>query len=252
MIEFRPGDVQAFALMRGGHNAVFNWLVAAIRATGRSVQRHDDCRIDGCRLSYHLPHSITQEGVDLVEPVRAFNFDDFHLDYPATPAHFAAALGPARRVLILRDPFNTFASRLFMGRANGWAHPDPAWDRLDPSNWLAMAREAAGWTHHLGAGVCLSFNAWSRSGRYRGMALRALGLRVADPGVGRLSRFGGGSTFDGTAHDANPGRQDLHGRWTAAMGDPAYRHRIVGNPELRELAAILFPLVTYQVSQWQT
>jgi hypothetical protein len=105
-------------------------------------------------------------------------------------------------ILILRDPFNCFASRMAMihdrGANGGMTHlPEIA------RNWKALARRALlirdeGKDGGAETEMAILYNEWVENRDYRQRIASALGGEYCEATMERISHFGGGSSF--TAH----------------------------------------------------
>lgn len=129
-------------------------------------------------------------------------------------------------VLILRDPFNLFASRLAWER---WMRRrGETGTRLVPRNtarriWKQHARELLGERRHLGPErVFIRYGAWVVDRDYRRQIARRLGLRFTDAGLGRVPAVAGGSSFDGRLFDRRARRMKVLDRWRRFQDDPEY------------------------------
>lgn len=143
-------------------------------------------------------------------------------------------VGRSRRrldLLVLRDPFNLFASR----RRLGCELPRATALRM----WKQHARAAlAGSRQPRRPWLAVAYNRWVGSADYRrGLAAR-LGLRFSDRGRRQVGRCGGGSSFDGLAYDGRAERMPVLDRWRRYAEDPDYL--ALFDEELRELSRRLF------------
>jgi hypothetical protein len=105
-------------------------------------------------------------------------------------------------VVLLRDPFNMWMS---YSPETGKPH--------DPYLWKVYAKEYLGITNFLPNKVCVSFNQWFSDQDYRKSLSRALGVPFSDKGLNKVSRYGGGSNFDGTKYDGTAQKMNVLNRW---------------------------------------
>ncbi|NJM97764.1 MAG: hypothetical protein HC800_11935 [Phormidesmis sp. RL_2_1] len=122
-------------------------------------------------------------------------------------------------VLILRDPFNLFASRLKQGFIATKAK------RMSMvAMWLQYAKEFVGesnyLTNHL---VCISYNRWFVDASYRAQLAEHLGLTFSDLGREKVCGMGGGSSFDGTDFSGRAAEMNVLNRWQKLADVPAFR-----------------------------
>ena len=120
-------------------------------------------------------------------------------------------------LLILRDPFNLFASRLKRGYVSTRRRKTSMGDL-----WLEYAREFLGESQHLGKNrVCVNYNRWFQEVDYRRQLAERLGLAFSDAGLDEVTAFGGGSSFAGT--QVNGRSLDVLNRWQAFADNPTFR-----------------------------
>ncbi len=142
-------------------------------------------------------------------------------------------------VLILRDPYNLFASRIrkasLIDHPAYPAQPGPAMDRL-VNLWKEYAREFLGLTDRLENRVSIYFNAWFSHRTYRRQISRSLGLEFTDRGFSQVSKFGGGSSFDRISVDDNRKIDVLNRQRYLAADERKILDQVVADGELEELA----------------
>lgn len=131
------------------------------------------------------------------------SYEDWELDHPKIPR----ILRPSERarekgflsfrVLLLRDPFNLFASLLQSGRMDDHNR------RYYVRAWKQYAYEYLGDSDYLGGEVAVvNYNLWRDSAEYRAQLCQRLHLPVDDSAHASVATTGGGSSFDGLAADA--------------------------------------------------
>lgn len=142
-------------------------------------------------------------------------------------------VGPSTRridVLILRDPFNLFASRMRMG-AGLTLH-------VARRMWKQHAREAFRPRYMRHDPLVILYNRWRAEPGYRRELARRLGLALTDEGIERVPACNGGSSFDGAAFDGRASRMAVTQRWRSYVGDE--RYEALFDAEMAELSAALF------------
>jgi len=145
-----------------------------------------------------------------------------------------------KRVLLLRDPFNTLASQAAMGR---WP-TDTVPAKL--ADWITRWKQHA--QAYLAIGdsnpdvVAVSYNAWLTDGVYRDTVANALGLPDrTDAALPQVPAQGGGSSFDGQAAGAEHVTDDRHlRRWEAYKDVPWFKAAFKNDPELVALSEQIF------------
>ena len=239
-------EIAVFATRRNGHHAFMNWACAQVEGTY--------CHLNDTRINSN-PFRTTRGAVRFSTNIKGFapslealgllrhkqllmyNFEDFPFDVPVRRMSGVGSSRRYLRVLVLRDPFNQFASRL-----QGLRHL-PRSLRLTPvvvEIWKAHAREFLGETNHLGEKLCVAYNRWHADRSYRQEIAEKIGLRFTDKGRSYVSPAGSGSSFDG-ARLQNRGEQMQVGkRYEAFLEDSQYLEVFRRNPDLFELSRAVF------------
>lgn len=168
---------------------------------------------------------LSYEDVDLENPRLRFLWSD--------PAAHVGTSGAVTRVLVLRDPYNLFASLLRAGRMT--TETAPFYVRLWKQHAHHFARGEDGDGHPL---VPASYNAWCRDAAYRVELGRRLGFSTDGGALSHVPSYGGGSSFQGTA---TPGETlQTETRWQYYCQEAWYRDLF--DDELRALARELFAM----------
>ena len=242
-------EIRVIGMSRSGNHCLINWIMAQAEgricflncAEGKTNPFHSARPLETGR-SYRVNYA----GFDLAAERRgAFSAKDY-LIHSYEDAFLGGVCGgafeadhdrhvgaSARRldVLVLRDPFNLFASRRRMGFD----------DRATVAGriWKQHAREFLGAGRHLTrAGLPVSYNEWVGSRAYRRRLAERLGLAFTDAGIDSVPRCAGGSSFDGVAFDGRARQMAVFERWRSAADDP--RYRALFDPEMVRLAERIF------------
>lgn len=147
---------------------------------------------------------------------------------------FVGASRKRINILILRDPFNLFASR--MHSEFGGVTPKTA-VRI----WKQHAKHFAGERKLLPApSVEISYNRWASDRQYRREIASELGLQFTDRGAGEVSRTGGGSSFDGMKFRRQAEEMPTMKRWRRFQRNREYRQLL--DEEMLALAEKNFEL----------
>ena len=129
-------------------------------------------------------------------------------------------VGPSRRrrdVLILRDPFNLFASR----RRAGYGVVTEA---MALRIWKQHAKEFLGrtrWLRH--DPVLISYNRWVADAEYRRTLAADLAVHFTDSGIDTVTGCAGGSSFDGLGYNGRARGMKLFDRWKVYRHDESFR-----------------------------
>lgn len=260
--------IWVYHLKRGGGHAIVTWIARnldrqvfhlnnafskplKVRWRGERVFRRitepDRYGGPGRRL-YNVelpPGAGWREVARMSKEVLLTNVENFPLArVPGEPLLGAGAdryVGPSRErrtVLVLRDPFNTFASvRHGKRRMRNRLH------RFYRDQWKVYAREFLGETSFLPEDtVKVSYNAWFADDGYRRETADRLGLDHADRGRDEVSSDGGGSSFSGRDFQDRARDMAVLDRWRHFVDDPVYTSAF--DAETVELSRRIFGDVT--------
>jgi hypothetical protein len=208
-------------LQRTGNHAVIDWI-------GALFPRH--------AFHNNNPHDLFADPDRLAALLAAHDEDCVIFSFEDSPGRMADVTRPvlesvtpfpaarfpgidSRTLLILRDPYNLWASRTAARRGNGLTS-DPSWD-LFRRNWLDFAaRQQAD-----PAGTIL-FNRWNRDADYRRQICAGLGGRYSETTLDQVPEAGGGSSFDGLPR---PTLGRMLGNWRHYLS-AAFLGRLVSRP----------------------
>ena len=237
-------------MSRSGNHAVINWLVS--HTQGRS------CFLN-CAEPKHNPftsarplgngpsHVANYEGFSFELECRGrfsrkefliYSHEDCFLGLmrngPWEEQH-DEWVGPSaerRDLLVLRDPYNLFASRLKAGIGE---IPAATAMRI----WKQHAREFAGIRRYLPNNpLMISYNRWFGEPDYRRQIARELGLTFTDAAFEEVCSTAGGSSFDGTRFRGRATRMRVFDRWKRFVDDADYRGLF--DTEVHELSQSIF------------
>jgi hypothetical protein len=238
-------EIRIVGLQRSGNHALINWILA--QAKGPRLFFNDvtpEHPLDEKMLGAPACTPESSGEYDML----LYSYEDRLLEnvtdsasYPQRPDRYAHAVESRYDILILRDPFNTFASRAFHQVV-----PTRRCTYLSgltaPQLWITYAREAAGKTELLRHNkVVVNFNRWCRSRPYRQALAQRLGLDFTDNGFDEVTSFGGGSSFDATLYSKRAQAMALEQRWKNSRQNPDYQ-RLFDDPLILSLATQLFDL----------
>jgi LPS sulfotransferase NodH len=246
-------EIRIAAVQRSGHHGVVNWIAG--QCQGRVLFLNDVQPGTNPFFTSTIATSITPAGITrLPRPhIRPFmsrdclihNYEDRELSSvfsDAFEAHHDEWVGRSAErfdLIVLRDPFNTFASRI---RASWmrYALDDETARAALIAMWKGYAREALGETRLMRCRpVIVIFNRWAQDIQYRQEISAALGLPFSDGGFRKVSAEYGGSSFDGTRFDGQTENMRLMERWRHYADEPLFAE-IFADLELIELSEALF------------
>lgn len=185
---------------------------------------------------YHVNKQMLLYNHEDIEPINFVASEVFERS-----EEFVGKSGKIINTILIRDPFNLFASRMkwFQGQQKTGLVGDPdEWVAL----WKTHAREAVGETGHLQNKLIISYNDWFTKEVYRKQLCERIGLTFTDAGRNKVARYGPtlwGDSFDGLTYDGRATKMGVLERWKQFEHDPAYRS-LFQDPELVELSHALF------------
>jgi hypothetical protein len=221
-------------MSRSGNHAIIGWIMAQAKGrvlflncvqgkynpflTARPLK--DD---DGAIATYPVDLEKERRRRFSRKDLLIYSHEDHFLGHACSDLfeyYHDGFVGKSKRrldVLILRDPFNLFASRLRSGYGEV---PHATALRM----WKQHAREFLGLTRRLKHGpVLILYNRWVLDRAYRQELAEALGLRFSDAGVNRVAACAGGSSFDGLSQDGRAQKMKVFERWRHYAGERRYR-----------------------------
>jgi hypothetical protein len=149
-----------------------------------------------------------------------------------------AVPGETRRsVVLLRDPFNLFASLLKAGLFTL---------RLDELPAI-YARHADEFLRQQETGLIgINYNEWFQEPRYRISIARRLGFDTNGAPYDDVPSQGGGSSFSAREYRGQASRMDVFGRWRHAAEHADFQ-RLINAPQVRAAAETIFPMLAREV-----
>ncbi|MGB5594914.1 MAG: hypothetical protein WBM32_09080 [Crocosphaera sp.] len=124
-------------------------------------------------------------------------------------------------VLILRDPFNLFASRLKMMDSKSGKVNLLSKDSINL--WISYAQEFLGETNYLTQNkVFINYNQWFCEQEYRKEISDKLDLEFSDLGLEKVKGQGGGSSFDKLDLTGKASQMKVLERWQHFRDDPRF------------------------------
>jgi hypothetical protein len=228
-------ELRVIGMSRSGNHAIINWIINQIPGrycflncaepktnpfvSARPLM-HDDAY-----LANYSDFDLAAEQVGRFSTKDYFihSYEDCLLGMVASPAfedQHDRFVGPSARrldILILRDPFNLFASR----ERSRVAHVSV---KTAVRIWKQHAGEFLGKRRYLNQRrILISYNAWVSESSYRRRLAGELGLRFTDAGFRSISHFAPASSFDGRVFHARADEMRVLHRWRHLVHEPAYR-----------------------------
>ena len=237
-------DIQVAAMCRSGHHGVIAWLLAKFELTHR-VAHLNNCKPGHLAESFAQPYRETGQAKSKIacvvhsyedQPIEAMFGADVALEREA-------AVGPAGKrinLLVVRDAFNQFASRLRYGFSGGIRRERTDGQALGDA--VALWKRYAEMANPIGDEndglVPVLFNRWAADPDYLLTLSEYLGLPSIDSGRDVL---GTESSFAVDAAIGSRGASDMavNERWRQLAGEDWYRS-IFQDEELVRMSEELF------------
>ena len=226
-------EICALGMSRSGNHAIADWIFAQARrpklllncAEGKT-NPFFSCRPLASGLGWRAEPDIDivaeREGRFACKALLMHTYEDSWLGHAFSrelEEKREQWLGPARRrinLLVLRDPYNLFASRLKMGCG---LRP-----HIARKIWKQHAREALGETRRLrGETLVVLYNRWAGERSYRCEIAQALGLNFSDATFERVPECAGGSSFDGLRFSGRASEMPTGKRWMQFVEDGPFK-----------------------------
>lgn len=271
-LEFvNKNEIRVVGMSRSGNHSIINWIIKQL--SGRfcflncaepKTNPFNTARPLAGNRSYKTNYqdfnlNAEQRGDFSQKDYLIHSYEDCFLgminnrDFEQYHDQFVGPSGRRLDILILRDPFNLFASRkksnLYNGQiALGGKTVTPF---TATRIWKQHAKEFTGAKRYLhNHRLLINYNLWVHDKAYREIIAAALGIDFTDNGFHEVSSVAGGSSFDGLAFNSSAyGMQVLH-RWKHYAHDQGYKsifddeivslsHKIFGYvPDERLLSAL--------------
>lgn len=216
-----PREMRFYGLRRSGNHAIINWV---LKQFGDNVRFFNDVHPEQLNALYS---QLVYEGSQ--PALLAFSFEDQPLDR-LSPNRTNSSLPSGVRiekrihVIILRDPYNLFASRLRKGQDyhEKWYAKVKARLLRVTDLWVMYAEEFLGRTKLLGGNIiCVNYNLWCDDAGYREQLAEKFSVKFTDAGYEDVAS-GPGSSFDRFAFQGKASRMKTNERWIHGLSDQNY------------------------------
>ncbi len=243
-IKHATKEIRVTGLQRSGNHAIINWIR---RQAGDDTLFFNDVDPESPFEIERMPKAERDQEPREHYDCVIYSYEDRVLDlinsesfYPqANP--FGIEVDQRYDVVIYRNPFNSFASRLKHNVVSSAMATYISGLNL-PELWLTYAYEAMGKTTRMTQPrVVVNYDRWCTSREYRRRVAERLELDFTDEGFDEITSFGDGSSFDKTAFDSQASKMQTDQRWKAFADDPAYI-ALFADRQITDLALELFPV----------
>lgn len=253
-------EFRLVGLSRSGNHAIINWIIRQLRGSycflNCTEPKHNPYRTARPLNANGSTYRTNISGFDKEKEMLGnfskkdcllYNHEDCFLG-PFNSPHqkidreqWTGPSGTKKDILILRDPFNLFASRIKAGLIRGHHTEHGA----KPISLLTLkrlykqhAREYLGKKKYLKNTVRVNFNSWTKDEVYRRNLAAELDISFSDTGFQEVSETAGGSSFDGTRLSGSAGKMDLGSRWKKYADQDEFWSLF--DEEILELASTIF------------
>jgi hypothetical protein len=239
-------EIRVTGMKRSGNHAIINWIWKQQGDDGVMHLNNIPAKYNPYRFLYeHFGNDKLRqesEGNFSQKDLLIYSYEDQTLE-DISDLKFAKKhdiyLGKSLEsydVLILRDPFNCFASRAkkFAHRFNAVDNPNIVTEKSQASAklWISYAKEYLGETHYLkNKKIPINFNLWTTDQEYRRELASKLNLEFSDAEFDRVKGAGGGSSFEGLSKRYEGSTMKVNERWKL-MADHPYMVAMLENKEL--------------------
>ncbi len=236
--------MRVFGMQRSGNHAVLSWILG--QHDGASLFINNVKLSYALRASRHDARELRAPRRGLAPPLLLLSHEGIDLATQAPQAtRYDQRARTPQRVVIVRNPYNLFASRFRLHERRGWQR---SYGEGGVPMWVGYAQAALGETQPLPGATFVLYDRWVSEEHYRAQIAEVLGLTFTDAGRDQVADYGGGSSFDRLSFDGSASRMDVLRRWEHFRDEPLLR-RLADNPEVRRLSGALFG-ETVAFSRW--
>lgn len=241
--EVQRNEFRCVGMSRSGNHAIINWIISQLpgrycflncaEPKQNPFTTARPLREPGESYRTNIPEFdlfSEQSGQFSVKDYLLYSYEDCflgglnHPQFRTNRERWIGRSGEVYSLLILRDPFNLFASRIRAGLLLG--HYTHGTKPISIYNlrriWKQHAREFLGEKNYLRRRVLINFNRWSEERPYRESITEQLGIPFTDKGFKSVSDVAGGSSFDGLRLMGRANQMKLQSRWRAYETDERY------------------------------
>ncbi|MGK7957559.1 MAG: hypothetical protein AB4063_20225 [Crocosphaera sp.] len=272
-------SIRVIGMRRSGNHAIINWLLGQVP---KDTIFLNDLRPGLRQFRQGINTSFFKKLRKVLEQnsfkdIVIHSYEDIELAslsnlyYNLMRLIYFGKTGKNIDILILRDPYNTMASRIkatqiesdyTLSPLERWSSCEEKYNsnyrnyyykdfmmvenpNLTPIDlWLQYAREFIGETNYLKTKVCLNFNRWFSDSLYRQELANQLQITFTDSNLNKVTSYGKGSSFDGSVYDGNAQTMNLLERWKYYSQNQKYLS-MVKSQELEFYSQEIFNFVPF-------
>ncbi len=229
--------LRVIGLRRAGNHAVIFWYLA--QRPGATLFLNDVVRDFALSRRHHMPsHSRLWVRPPYRTPTQlVVSYEDPPLAELAAMPTRIDRFRP-RTMMIIRNPYNLFASRLNWPISD--IADDPVWRADLVERYKNYARAALARSAPLrGDSVVANYDRWATDEEYRRQLAEELGVPFSDANRDYVTGYGGGSSFEKRRFRNEGSKMAVVDRWRRLEDDPRLRE-IAADEELRSLSHTIF------------
>ncbi|MBY0356360.1 MAG: hypothetical protein K2W82_00045 [Candidatus Obscuribacterales bacterium] len=229
-------EIRFLGMRRSGNHAIINWLLNHEKGVSHFL--------NNLKMESELYRKRTVKGVSALEigsdtDLLVLSYEDYFVEeifnrrLEMQRQEFFGKSSTVQNVLILRDPFNCFASRI---KSDFFYVRDIPGRKQVLDLWKSYAREFLGISNTLGpGGLVISYNHWASDADYRKDVIGKLGYdSLNDQILSEVPKYGGGSSFDSLKLDGKAEEMKVFDRWHIYKDRPFFVE-LFADEELRDL-----------------
>jgi len=241
-------ELRVIGISRSGNHAIINWI-AENRAGITRFLNHVTPGLNPYEHKHYYYQWKDKQKIDTsckfsTIDCLIYSYENHRLSYinnklyEKNRQNFVGYSENKKDILILRDPFNHFASILKSGM-----NASSSWLLNFNDLWIEYAEEFTGNTNQLSSDkIFINYNKWFKSSKYRKKLAIDLALDVEHLTFPQnVAKFGGGSSFDSTRFDGKANKMDIEKRYISYKENTDYI-RLFNDARIINLAEEIFDL----------
>ena len=241
--------ITVFAMKRTGHHAIISWLLKQFpppkyflndRIPYKDIfnQKFDKIKKETKKdnfLSEDYKNSI--EDKTLIINYENFDIRNLKNDPKIIPNEKEIIDYKKKyNIIIIRDPFNQFASRIKdINRSNCSDDVDSKLNLI----WKEYAKEYLNINNYINNKICISYNKWMTDKQYRKNICDKLEINLSNDDIEEIPYFAGGSSFDRLKFQGRASEMKTLERWKYFENDNKFKN-LLNDKELLKLSNDIF------------
>ncbi|NET10164.1 MAG: hypothetical protein F6K16_36790 [Symploca sp. SIO2B6] len=207
--------------------------------------------------TYSLVPSDTSVNLDYLLEVGKdlfmYSFEDIHpsdsrfINFDQSINQYIGMSQTRMNIVMLRDPFNLFASLLQSEMMKRTTESSQKYIQLFKDYATTFLSHESISTDSTAPSILINYNSWVANAEYRTKVSQQLGLLPSAQNVfQKVSTRGGGSSFDQTTYSRNASQMKVFERWKGFKDDPFYLN-LFKDDELVDLSNQIFGAIAPEI-----